>query len=177
MRLSINQSAAVQWKNGGGTTHELGQRVEAGELIWRLSLANIEKDGPFSIFPGLCRIHTIVAGQGLCLSGDGNTLLVKPFQPVSFDGGLKLEAQLADGPCRAFNVIFDPRRVQATAHLHTTGTMTVDVGEHALFVLAGEMDLGAAGCFSKFQGLVLNGPATGEISDGGVVLHICFAQT
>ena len=80
MRFDAAKAAPVPWKNGGGTTRELSVHQAGGRMAWRLSLADIGRDGPFSGFPGLMRIHTIVAGNGLRLSNDSTELQARPLQ-------------------------------------------------------------------------------------------------
>jgi len=119
MRFCVASLSPVPWKNGKGTTRELALREDHGRMVWRLSLAEITQDGAFSTFPGMARIHTIVAGQGLLLDGGETTLVAKPHRPLHFDGGLPLTARLLEGACRAFNVIYDPKLVTATAQILT----------------------------------------------------------
>lgn len=172
MRFDAAQAAPVPWKNGGGTTRELAVQQAGGRMAWRLSLADIGRDGPFSGFPGLMRIHTIVAGNGLRLSNDSTELQARPLQPLHFDGGLALMAQLADGPCRALNVIYDPELVAAEARVLRPGAVAAGAGG-ILFVLEGKLDLGPAGRFGPLQGLVLDNPAAGTLT-GGLVVRIRF---
>ena len=174
MRFSVDDIAPMPWKNGGGTTRELVQRSVQGQMVWRLSFADITQDGAFSTFPGLARIHTIATGQGLMLLGTSGEYLAQLHKPVEFDGGLLLDATLTDGPCQAFNVIFDPRLVQAQASIVNAGPIDLEGGENVLFVLAGKLDLGPLGAFEQHQGLVLDSPTTGTLSDDGVVLWVGF---
>jgi len=175
MRFSVDEIAPAPWKNGRGTTRELAQRSKQGQMVWRLSFADIAQDGAFSTFPGLSRIHTIATGQGLTLRSTGTEYLALPRNPVEFHGGLLLEATLTDGPCQAFNVIFDPLLVQATASVLNAGSIDLAGGEKVMFVIAGQLDMGSQGVFGLHQGLVLDTPATGVLSDDGVVLQISFA--
>ena len=55
------------WKNGGGVTHEIAKSEEDGAWLWRLSIAEVATDGPFSAFLGLSRILTVIEGEGLQL--------------------------------------------------------------------------------------------------------------
>ena len=55
------------WKNGGGVTTELAMSPPGAGLDnfdWRVSLASIAEDGPFSQFPGVDRTLVMVAGDG-----------------------------------------------------------------------------------------------------------------
>ena len=47
------------WANGGGTTRELAR---ADDGSWRISLADIGSDGPFSVLAGRHRVLTVVEG-------------------------------------------------------------------------------------------------------------------
>ncbi|WP_369410540.1 HutD/Ves family protein [Parasedimentitalea denitrificans] len=170
----MDEIAPAPWKNGRGTTRELAQRSEQGQMVWRLSFADIAQDGAFSTFPGLSRIHTIATGHGLKLSGTNSEYVAKPLKPVEFDGGLILNATLTDGPCQAFNVIFNPQLTQAQASIVEGESIGLEGGEKVLFVLAGQLDMGSQGVFGVQQGLVLDAPATGVLSDDGVVLVIQF---
>ena len=56
MRLIAAASvAATPWRNGGGRTRELLVWPSAQDWRLRLSLADIEHDGPFSAFPRITR--------------------------------------------------------------------------------------------------------------------------
>ena len=51
------------WKNGGGVTREIIRWPETGNYDVRVSLAEVERDGPFSTFPGYIRWTVLVAGS------------------------------------------------------------------------------------------------------------------
>lgn len=174
MRFCVASLSPVPWKNGRGTTRELAVSEDHGRMIWRLSLAEITQDGAFSTFPGLARIHTIVAGQGLLLSGGETTLAAKPYHPLHFDGGLLLTARLLDGACQAFNVIYDPRLVKASAQILTGNRVITSEGQHAFYVLHGKLNLGSAGHLSSGEGLVLDQAVSGLMADDAQVLRIQF---
>ena len=96
------------WANGGGTTREL-LRAEDGS--WRVSLADIDRGGPFSTFPGRRRLLTLVDGVVLGLVVDGVEQVVEPRRPFAFDGDAEVIASVPEGPVRALNVIVDPAAV------------------------------------------------------------------
>jgi environmental stress-induced protein Ves len=102
----------VPWKNGGGITHEVAKAEEDGRLLWRLSLAEVASDGPFSLFPGLARILTVIDGDGMDLrDATGHIVhLVPPLTPVHFSGDEPLTGTLRAGKCLDFNLIYDPFR-------------------------------------------------------------------
>jgi environmental stress-induced protein Ves len=88
------------WANGGGTP-----RLVAGGHGWRLSLADVTGDGPFSTFPDTARVLTVVEGDGLRLTVDGVDHLVRPLMPFAFDGSATTSCRLIDGPVKAFNLM------------------------------------------------------------------------
>jgi environmental stress-induced protein Ves len=96
--------APQPWPNGGGTTRELARAADGS---WRISLATIESDGPFSLFPGLHRLLTVVEGPVLDLIVDGVPQVVEPQRPFAFSGEAEVVASVPEGPVRALNVIAD----------------------------------------------------------------------
>ena len=61
----------MPWRNGGGRTAEIHVEGDAEAPDWRLSLAIIERDGPFSAWPGMDRTLVWLDGSPLDLDFDG----------------------------------------------------------------------------------------------------------
>lgn len=106
----------VPWKNGRGITREIAARFEGDRLLWRISMADVVEDGPFSEFDGLTRILTVIQGDGLLLHGPQRDWLASFAQPVTFDGGLPITAVLSEGPIQDLNLMFDTELLDVTAH-------------------------------------------------------------
>ena len=54
------------WKNGGGSTTEIAVEPSGASLdtfAWRISVARVAADGPFSEFPGIDRTLAVLAQQ------------------------------------------------------------------------------------------------------------------
>lgn len=102
---------AQPWKNGGGVTTELACMpvgASMAQFDWRVSIAHIASNGPFSAFPGTDRVITLLEGAGVALrSPDGqiNHRLHTPLQPFSFDGAAQVSAELLGPDCHDFNVM------------------------------------------------------------------------
>ncbi|HEY1043451.1 MAG TPA: HutD family protein [Telluria sp.] len=101
---------ASPWKNGGGSTTEIAVAPHAAgfdEFDWRISLARIVQDGPFSAFPGIDRTLALVEGDGVLLDFDGErrVLLSNDDPVISFDGGHVIDARLAGAATVDFNVM------------------------------------------------------------------------
>ena len=111
----------MPWRNGGGTTTEIAIAPEgaalAGErFLYRVSIADVARDGPFSRFEGYDRHIMLLAGGGMTLDCGAHGLieLRAPFEPCAFSGDWDVEGALAAGPVRDFNVIVDRARASST---------------------------------------------------------------
>lgn len=107
----------MTWKNGGGTTAEIAIAPEGASLagdgfLWRLSLARIEQDGPFSAFPGIDRTIMLVEGAGMTLTTETGTVisLDHRFVPQDFPGEWAVDCRLARGPVRDLNLMVNRAR-------------------------------------------------------------------
>lgn len=108
-----DQFVTARWKNGGGVTHEIA-RDEAEPWAWRLSIAEVATDGPFSLFAGLSRILTVIDGAGVALRAGDWAATARYLQPLAFSGDLAVDSTLVAGPIRDLNVIYDAARVAAS---------------------------------------------------------------
>ncbi|MBS1103200.1 HutD family protein [Gluconobacter sp. Dm-62] len=90
------------WRNGGGLT-----RVIASHEGWRLSVADITRDGAFSRFPGIMRHIALLKGRGvrLLLSDGTEREVVRAGEIVTFSGELGVDAVLVDGPVQVVNLM------------------------------------------------------------------------
>lgn len=128
------------WKNGAGRTREIAVEppdAGAGGFDWRVSVAEVAADAPFSAFAGVDRCIVLLRGAGMRLhTADGHVAhtLDQPGQPWRFDGGMALAARLLDGPCLDFNVM--TRRGRWQADLRALAAPARLEGADALLVLA-----------------------------------------
>ncbi|MGY0023291.1 HutD/Ves family protein [Streptomyces sp. cg35] len=108
--LPAADRTAVAWKNGGGVTREIAgapQGAGTGDFRWRVSLAEVAADGPFSAFPGVDRTLTMVEGDGMELTvGAAATLVDSPYEPRDFAGDVPTGCRLLGGPVVNFNVMW-----------------------------------------------------------------------
>ncbi len=105
----LDDLPATPWKNGGGITRELAiSPPGAGfdDFLWRVSVADVTKSGPFSMLPGIDRVIVLLEGEGMLLRGPGDThALVTPFEAHAFAGETPIDAVLRDGATRDFNLM------------------------------------------------------------------------
>jgi environmental stress-induced protein Ves len=124
--LPAGRARRVAWRNGGGTTDDIDTSADPPV---HLTLAAIERDGPFSDFSGDDRTIVLVEGAGFVLTfPDGTRALVDdPLQPLAFDGAAAPGCTLRDGPVRALNVIAPRGRTR-----HRVQIERLDARAHAL---------------------------------------------
>ncbi len=93
------------WKNGYGTTLDIAI-APGSDPAWRVSLASIERAGPFSDFTGYDRTIVVVSGSGCVLRfDDDEAVTLEALRPYSFRGEQAVSADLQDGPVEALNVM------------------------------------------------------------------------
>lgn len=143
--LDETDHRVMPWKNGGGTTREIFAYGASGaDFDWRLSIADVASDGPFSPFDGYARTIMLLEGNGMRLDfSDGSEARVtERFRPVDFDGGTRTFCTLLEGPVRDFNVMSARARVR---HEHAViGTFPFHAaasGMQAIHCLAGSLDV------------------------------------
>jgi environmental stress-induced protein Ves len=106
----------MPWANGRGTSYEIASdRNEAGEWTWRLAMAPVNEDGPFSRIECVNRSLAVVDGAGMLLSVDRKKLQCLPMQVVRFRGDAITEATLTDGPIMDINLMV--RRKEADGEM------------------------------------------------------------
>jgi environmental stress-induced protein Ves len=101
---------ATPWKNGGGSTTEIAIGPAGASLDnfdWRISMARVASDGPFSDFPGIDRTLAVIKGNGMVLTiGDrAPVTLSSGANPVSFPGDTPTSARLTAGEITDLNVM------------------------------------------------------------------------
>ena len=93
---------------------------------WRLrvSVAEIERDGPFSAFAGVQRCFTVLEGAGVVLGfEDGDRVLTPDSLPLAFEGGAAPSCRLIEGPTRDLNLMTRHAAGRATLRPAAAGEM------------------------------------------------------
>jgi hypothetical protein len=139
----------MPWKNGGGETMEIAIAPPDAALdafAWRISMARVAVDGPFSRFPGIDRTLMILDGGGVRLAIDGSASvdLTAASDPLSFPGDVAASANLLVGPVTDLNVM--TRRGHLThsmkRHLIDAPTdLALDADTALLFCAAGSVQV------------------------------------
>jgi environmental stress-induced protein Ves len=178
-----------RWRNGLGWTREIHAHAPAGsrDWDWRLSIAEIEQDAPFSAFPGIERELVLLSGEGLRLRfDDGEShLLQPPHGRLRFAGERVVTGELVDGPTQDFNLMW--RRDACEAELHhrpLVGPMvffTEPGATWALHLIAGTARFDAASGLPELQAgdtVLLSEPVRKRflLDGGGELLAIRIAS-
>lgn len=105
----------MPWKDGGGQTTEIAVHPAGATLAnfdWRLSIADIAADGPFSGFPGVDRTLVLLSGAGMRLDGSAHAAELRaPYEPYAFSGDDAISCSLVAGPVRDLNLMLRRGRV------------------------------------------------------------------
>lgn len=155
-RLTPASYRAMPWRNGGGTTTEiLVAPANVGDprecFHYRVSIADITANGPFSRFDGYDRHIMLLSGAGMTLDAGahGRINLVTPFEPRSFSGDWDIQGSLIAGPVRDFNLIVNRARASSSLGvrlLDAPATLAFDPGTICVVhVIAGALGDAAQG--------------------------------
>ena len=118
--VALADVAPSAWKNGAGLTRELLAWPMPHDWVFRLSVAEVQADGPFSRFDGVQRWFAVLAGAGVRLrlgAAERNDVhtLTPASNPFCFDGALRVDCTLIDGATQDFNLML--RSDLARAHM------------------------------------------------------------
>lgn len=107
------------WKNKRGQTIELAidpptANFPDDDFNYRISCADVNDDGPFSIFEGYDRALLVWKGNGLILNG--KKLL--PLEVLNFSGREAQDCKLLSGPVRDLGIIYKSGKVECSMSIY-----------------------------------------------------------
>ena len=116
----FDEHRAMPWANGMGTSYEIvSDRDDEDRWSWRVAIAPVIEDGPFSSLPGVDRELVVIEGNGMVLNIDDESVKCMPGQVVRFSGDSVTIARLVDGPAVVLGLM--------TVRGSVTGSMVVVV--------------------------------------------------
>ena len=146
--VDVLRLAPQRWRNGAGITREIATAPDgAGGFDWRLSVAEVGRDAPFSAFPGIDRCIVLLHGSGMQLRADDGTIehrLDTALVPFRFRGDAALQATLIDGACSDFNVMVRRGAFAADVCCHRGSAEVPGAAALLLLCCAGEWAVAAA---------------------------------
>ncbi|MGX1671950.1 HutD/Ves family protein [Streptomyces sp. NPDC055400] len=175
--LPAAERTAAAWKNGGGVTRNIAASPpDAGtdEFVWRVSLADVAGDGPFSAFPDVDRTLTMVEGAGMELTlGDDRRTVDECYAPQDFRGDVPTDCHLIDGPVVNFNVMW--RRGTARPSVAVVrGRLTI-TGKALVVALDDEGAVVAGRVLGRYDAALMNA-ATAPLHAMGRTAVVTFAE-
>jgi environmental stress-induced protein Ves len=123
----------VAWKNGGGITREVAtypQGAPLDDFVWRISMAEVRKSGPFSTFPDVDRTLAVLSGSLRLHFADGECMTMWPSDAAhSFSGDRAVVGVPVNGTVEDLNVM--TRKGAYSASIER-----LNAGEHVIVVEA-----------------------------------------
>ena len=105
-QIRLQDTPVSPWKNGGGTTQSLVCWPNPSDWVFRMSVARIDSDGPFSEFKGVDRWFAVLSGEGVVLQFPERRVEVGAQDAaVQFSGDLPCQCSLINGPTVDFNLM------------------------------------------------------------------------
>ena len=137
----------MPWKNGGGSTTEIYVCPEGvNEFDWRVSIATVNEDGPFSTFIGYERHIMTLAGEGMRFEVEGRGRFdLEPFKPFAFSGDVQVSGSLLNGPVLDFNLMVRRdfgRGILSVLDCSAGHRLGSGQSLHLVHVLEGECEIG-----------------------------------
>jgi environmental stress-induced protein Ves len=153
--LRAADRTAVPWKNGGGITREVavspdGARLDAFD--WRVSIADVRAPGPFSLFPGIDRVLTILEGR-MALAFADREVILEAGEPFAFAGDVACFGRPIDGPVTDLNIM--TRRGRCSTRVECAADTTVAPNSFTLVVAASDVRLGDV-ALARFDAAVID---------------------
>lgn len=133
-----------RWRNGMGVSWDIASEPPGSDDFgWRFAIARIDADVPFSNYPGVDRIFTLIEGNGLDLEFAGHPGLPvhRRFVPHPYPCDVPTFCRLRGGPCRALNLFTRRGAWRAVADVWSSGAELSHPGPILLFALEGAADV------------------------------------
>ncbi len=107
--LRLQDYRQMLWKNGKGFTYEVAKNGTDEHYDWRISMAEVKEDGPFSDFTGFQRVISVLEGQGIRLTIDDKEAQdINKLSAFAFNGESKTHCALLKDVVKDFNLIYRP---------------------------------------------------------------------
>ena len=169
----------MPWKNGGGETREIAIHPPGAALEtfdWRVSMARVALDGPFSSFPEVDRTLAVLDGDGFDLGIESAppVRLTTLSAPYRFPADVAAVARLVGAPVEDLNVMTRRGRFsQDVAATELDARRLLQAAGGTLLVLCrrGEVEAGAVGLGPR-DALVIEGAETIAVAPRGASAQV-----
>jgi environmental stress-induced protein Ves len=145
--LRASDYKRMPWKNGKGETVEIAVFPEAAtvdDFDWRISMATVAEDGPFSLFADIDRTLSVLTGEGIALSvaGHPDHILRPETPPHAFPADAATSARLLSSPITDLNVMTRRGKFTHSVTLLPAGQSVVTSDNSALTLVLATSDVG-----------------------------------
>lgn len=124
--LRVVDRVSVPWRNGVGVTSEIVVSPSPGDFDWRLSIATVDSDAPFSTFVGVDRCLLALSEQGLELIDEGRVVRLGAFESHHFAGEDEVASNRVTRPTLDLNLMTRRGRCSGTLESHrVTGSWSI----------------------------------------------------
>ena len=151
--LSPDTYITMPWRNGLGSTVEIMKRTipDSEDFVWRISMADVVTDGPFSCFNNSDRTLLLLNGNGMTLdikkeqTNSTETIsLSDPLQGARFRGDDPTIATLHNGPITDFNIMTHRDHCDAEVvcgHEPEESNIAINCDEALIYCVTGELSV------------------------------------
>jgi environmental stress-induced protein Ves len=171
--LPASGYTAMPWRNGAGTTHEImvddTPGTSSAPFRWRLSMADLTGDGPFSELPDVDRILVLLAGDDVELMIDGAAPApLGHHEAIAFPGDVPTSLTMAAGTGRDLNLMWDRTRAEGSVAILQIGDEVRIDAPTAFAIALG----GSANVAIDDEEHVLGEQDALQVDDGGTLVVI-----
>ena len=143
--IDVKSTPLYRWSNNKGARREVAVHPRnAGDkdaFDWRVGIAYVTEDAPFSAFPGIDRWIVLLGGKGIAMRSTDGSIdknLDRPLEPFAFSGDTPINSKALNGNCDLFNVLVQRSRFRASVdpigpsrQLDASAGVTLLYGAHA----------------------------------------------
>jgi environmental stress-induced protein Ves len=168
----------MPWRNGGGVTTEVATfPQDAGmDFAWRVSIADVRDAGPFSDFPGVDRILSVLDGTlSLAVADMPEQRLDAAAPPLAFPADVPAWGAPIDGEVRDLNVMVRRDGYSATVERLPAEMAQVSGGEERWMMIVATGDAtvacdAATETLARFDAILFERPVPHDIAISSDVL-------
>jgi len=157
----------MPWANGRGTSYEVA-RGGGDPWSWRVAIAPVVEDGPFSTLPCVDRWLVVLDDAPIVLAIDGTECVAHKGEVVAFTGESQVTAALPSGPTRDCGLMV--RRGAATGAMQVVGPGTIS---GSMLVAVGDAVVQVDGTDVRLEcgdALIGDGPTVVNVVSGRVAV-------
>jgi environmental stress-induced protein Ves len=169
----LRDHTEMPWANGGGITHEVARFPITGDFDWRISLADVTSDGPFSVLPGIDRTLVLLEGKAIKLTSPNRSIQINELEPYKFAGETEIQCTLTSKFAKDLNIMTRRATTKSKTVLLNSGTHQIeaDAGTHILVCLTGQVTIEKQ-TLNYREAAIVTGST--EVTSTGTFAHIAI---